>query len=51
MSSWVLIIWLASPSNFTVYEKFKSEEDCLNKMVYGTKRIATGKFQNASVLP
>ena len=47
MSSWVLIIWLASPSNFTVYEKFKSEEDCLNKMstVQNALQQASSKMQ------
>ena len=47
MTSWVLIIWLASPSNFTVYEKFKSEEDCLNKMstVQNALQQASSKMQ------
>jgi hypothetical protein len=30
--NWVLVIWLASPNNFTIYEKFQSEEMCVNKM-------------------
>ena len=28
---WVLVIWLASANNFTIYEKFQSEEMCLEK--------------------
>ena len=49
MTSWVLIIWLASSSNFTVYQKFKSEEDCLDKMatVQGALKQADSKMQVA----
>jgi hypothetical protein len=28
---WVLIIWLNSPKNFTVYEQFKTIEQCSAK--------------------
>jgi hypothetical protein len=29
--NWVLVIWLASSNNYTIYEKFQSEESCLSK--------------------
>jgi hypothetical protein len=38
--NWVLVIWLSSPSNFTVYEKFQSEEMCMNKMATVQKALA-----------
>ena len=28
---WVLVVWLASSGDYSIYEKFRSEEDCLNK--------------------
>jgi len=29
--NWVLVIWLASSNNFTIYEKFETEQQCLEK--------------------
>jgi predicted aconitase len=28
---WVLIIWLGTPSNYTVYDTFKTMEECATK--------------------
>ena len=28
---WVLIIWLNTPSNFTIYERFGTMEQCVSK--------------------
>jgi hypothetical protein len=29
--NWVLVIWLASSNNYTIYEKFETEQQCLEK--------------------
>lgn len=29
--NWVLVIWLASSSEYTVFQKFNTLEDCLDK--------------------
>jgi hypothetical protein len=29
--NWVLVIWMASASQYTVYDRFQSEEQCLDK--------------------
>jgi hypothetical protein len=36
---WALVIWLASPTNFTIYEKFQSEKMCQEKMVTVQKAL------------
>jgi len=28
---WVLVIWLTTSNDYSVYEKFRSEEECLSK--------------------
>lgn len=37
--NWVLVIWLASSNNFTIYEKFESQQACLDKMATVTKAL------------
>ena len=37
--NWVLIIWLASPNNYTIYEKFSTQESCLEKQEIVTKAL------------
>jgi hypothetical protein len=37
---WVLVIWLASSSDYTIYEKFRSEEECLSKQKTVTAALA-----------
>ena len=37
--NWVLVIWLASSNNYTIYEKFDSQEACLSKQVTVTKAL------------
>lgn len=39
---WVLVIWLSSPNNFTVYEKFSTYEACVDK-----KETVMKAFQQA----
>ncbi len=29
--NWVLIVWLATPNNFTVFDRFSTLEECLAK--------------------
>ena len=29
--NWVLVIWLAVPTNYTVYEQFEDLKSCMNK--------------------
>ena len=29
--NWVLVIWLAVPSNYTVYEQFQDLKQCMDK--------------------
>ena len=29
--NWVLIVWLSTPNNFTVFDRFSTIEDCLAK--------------------
>lgn len=44
---WVLIIWLASPDNYTIYERFNTEKECIEKRETVTKalRQAESKMQ------
>lgn len=28
---WILVVWLNTPTNFTIYEQFQSQEQCLAK--------------------
>jgi hypothetical protein len=37
--NWVMVIWLASSNNYTIYEKFDSQEACLNKQAIVTKAL------------
>jgi hypothetical protein len=37
---WVLIIWLADPSNFTVYETFDTINRCIDKKQSVTKGLS-----------
>ena len=37
--NWVLVIWLASSNNFTVYEKFATQEECLSKQAIVTRAL------------
>ena len=37
---WVLIIWLADPSKFTVYEQFDSINSCISKKESVTKALS-----------
>ena len=40
---WVLIIWLADPSNFTVYETFDTVNRCTDKKQSVTKALSQAK--------
>lgn len=44
---WVLVIWLASSNNFTIYEKFHTQEACLEKRTIVSKALnqANSKMQ------
>lgn len=44
---WVLIIWLGSSNNFTVFDKFINEKDCIEKQVTLNKALnqASSKMQ------
>jgi hypothetical protein len=37
--NWVLVIWLASSNNYTIYEKFSTQEACMEKQVTVTKAL------------
>jgi hypothetical protein len=37
--NWVLIIWLGTPSNFTIFEKFPNEKACIEKQVTLNKAL------------
>jgi|GEM_PF-4740577 len=37
--NWVLIIWLAVPSNYTVYDKFETLKACQEKRDMVTKAL------------
>lgn len=36
---WVLIIWLGTPSNYTVYQEFKTVEQCVEKQTSVQKAL------------
>lgn len=36
---WVLIIWLETPSNYTVYQEFKTIEQCIDKQTMVQKAL------------
>ena len=38
--NWVLVIWLASSNNFTIYEKFETQQACLDKLATVQKALA-----------
>jgi len=44
---WALVIWALSADNFTVYERFQTVEDCLDKrtMVMKALHQADSKMQ------
>ena len=44
--NWVLIIWLGTPSNYTVYDTFKTMEECAAKQetVYKALKQAESKM-------
>ena len=37
--NWVLVIWLASSNNYTIYEKFPTQEACLEKQAIVIKAL------------
>jgi hypothetical protein len=37
--NWVLVVWLASSNNFTIYEKFPTQEACMEKQITVTKAL------------
>ena len=37
--NWVLVIWLASSNNFTIYEKFETQQACLDKLATVSKAL------------
>lgn len=37
--NWVLIIWLGTPSNYTVYQEFKTIEQCIEKQTTVQKAL------------
>jgi hypothetical protein len=43
---WVLIIWLGTPSNYTVYQEFKTVEECSAKQetIYKALKQANSKM-------
>ena len=45
--NWVLIIWLGTPSNYTVYEEFKTMKECAAKQetIYKALKQAESKMQ------
>ena len=45
--NWVLIIWLGTPSNYTVYEEFKTMQECAAKQetIYKALKQAESKMQ------
>ena len=44
---WVLIIWLGTPSNYTVYDTFKTMEECAAKQetIFKALKQADSKMQ------
>ena len=44
---WVLIIWLVTPDNYTIYQKFNTENECIEKkeLVSRALRQADSKMQ------
>jgi hypothetical protein len=37
--NWVLIIWLGTSSNYTVYQEFKTVEQCIEKQTMVQKAL------------
>ena len=37
--NWVLIVWLSTPNNFTVFDRFSTIEECLAKKETLTKAL------------
>jgi hypothetical protein len=37
--NWVLVIWLAVPSNYTVYEQFDDLKSCMDKRDFVQKAL------------
>jgi len=37
--NWILIIWLGTPSNYTVYQEFKTIEQCIEKQTMVQKAL------------
>lgn len=37
--NWVLVIWLGTPSNYTVYQEFKTIEQCIEKQTMVQKAL------------
>jgi hypothetical protein len=37
--NWVLVVWLASSNNYTIYEKFPTQEDCVEKQATVIKAL------------
>ena len=37
--NWVLIVWLSTPNNFTVFDRFSTIEECLAKKETITKAL------------
>jgi hypothetical protein len=45
--NWILIVWLGTPSNFTIFDKFPDEKACIEKQVTLKKAFtqASSKMQ------